>query len=246
MLERDKKKEDGVISIQKPPESGGKLIEQQQNFEDKAQEDIHGSFVVKNSSAERVKSILHRVDMEQLIIEYPFLGASKNLKKLKEPLLAISEHAEQGIKEHISWGIRTKENINEQGGILIGNPFLIDGSILGVVEYVIPAEVSRSSAAYLEMGTETWAKMLNIYDEQYKEKGLFVIGWFHTHPNELPVFMSSTDMGTQQAFFNQDWHFSIVLNPHKRLIACFYSGKAEKCDFYPTNFADRQVGYYGE
>lgn len=76
-------------------------------------------------------------------------------------------------------------------------------------------------------------------DEQYRNQGQYVIGWFHTHPNSLDVFMSRTDMDTQRNFFNQDWHFSVVLNPHRRLIACFNSMDANICRFYPVNFADR-------
>ena len=90
------------------------------------------------------------------------------------------------------------------------------------------------------MGTETWAKMLKVYDERYKNDGLYVIGWFHTHPNDLPVFMSPTDMRTQKHFFNEQWHFSLVLNPHRRLAACFHSAAAMKCDYYPHCFADRE------
>lgn len=198
-----------------------------------------GSFVIKNRPSEIATRVIQEVDISELVQKYPLLESISNLNKLKSPLLIISERAERGIKEHISWGKNTKQNVCEQGGILIGRPFLTGDSILGLVEYVIPAEVSHASSAYLKMGTETWVKMLDIYDEQYKEDGLYIIGWFHTHPNNLSVFMSSTDMGTQRAFFNQDWHFSIVLNPHRHLIACFNSTKADKCDFYPTNFVER-------
>jgi len=203
-----------------------------------AQQHSKSSFVIKKRTSEK-DAILQSVDISQLIEKYPALNSIKDLANLNSPLLVISECAEKGIKKHIAWGKITKTNMCEQGGILVGRPFLVGESVLGIVEYAIPAEIKRASSAYLEMGTETWTKMLDIYDEHYKENGLYIIGWFHTHPNDLPVFMSSTDMGTQRAFFNQDWHFSIVLNPHRHLIACFNSAKADKCKYYPSNFVDR-------
>lgn len=197
-----------------------------------------GRFVIKSNATDKVIDIVREVDAKQLFSDYPALKGLMELKKMKFPFLYISEQAEREIKEHISWNEKTQVNVCEQGGILIGQPFRIGKSILGIVEHAIPAEVSCSNSVYLEMGTKTWIKMLNIYDEKYKEKGLFVIGWFHTHPNSLPVFMSGTDMGTQRRFFNQNWHFSVVLNPHKCLIACFNSANADKCDYYLSDFAD--------
>ena len=198
-----------------------------------------GRFVIKSKTIKKATRVLQEIDVIELIQKYPELESINNLSKMKSPLLVISERAERVIREHISWGKSTTQNVCEQGGILVGKPFLVGDSILGMVEHVIPAEVSHASSAYLKMGTETWAKMLDIYDEHYKEEGFYIIGWFHTHPNNLSVFMSSTDMGTQQAFFNQDWHFSIVLNPHRHLIACYNSAKADKCNCYPANFVDR-------
>ena len=196
-------------------------------------ESTKGNFVIKRKPSDKAVDIVREIDIEQLLLEYPALEDIKGIDKMERPLLYISEQAEKEIKKHISWDKKTSANVNEQGGILIGKPFL------GIVECVIPGELSQASAAYLEMGTETWGKMLDVYDENYKDKGLFVIGWFHTHPNSLSVFMSFTDMGTQRGFFNQDWHFSIVLNPHRRLIACFNSVNADKCDYYPPDFVDR-------
>lgn len=198
-----------------------------------------GCFVIKSKPLDKSADIVQKVDIEQLYTIYPALEETADLKKSKFPMLYISEEAEKEIKTHIHWNEKTDSNVYEQGGILVGRPFMVENGILGVVEHVIPAEASRANSAYLEMGTDTWKKMLDIYDEKYKNQCLYVIGWFHTHPNGLPVFMSGTDMGTQRNFFNQDWHFSVVLNPHRRLIACFNSADANKCHFYPVEFAGR-------
>lgn len=242
MIGKGTKKTRAVDAAQ---ESSGREIDERQvsapAVESDAGEEIksqEGSFVIKRK--EKAPEILREISIEELINIYPWIQNSDDIRKTKEPLLILSEQAEKGIKEHIAWNKKTKENIYEQGGILIGRPYLVNDQIIGITEYIIPANLSQASYAYLKMGTETWAEMLDIYDEKYKEDGLFIIGWFHTHPNNLPVFMSSTDMGTQRAFFDQEWHFALVINPHKKLIACFHSVGAAQCECYPTDFADRK------
>lgn len=196
-------------------------------------------FVIKPRTPISESGAVRTVTADQFLQDHPELMFPMKLSQQHEPLLIISRRAEQEIKTHIAWAKKTSQNIQEQGGILIGSPFLVDGRIVSVVECVIPAELSESSAVYLKMDTKTWIKMLNLYDERYREQGLYVVGWFHTHPNGLGAFMSSTDMNTQQAFFREDWHFAVVLNPHRRLIACFYSAQAIPCAFFPSDFIDR-------
>lgn len=189
-------------------------------------------FVIKRGPCENAISVIFKPDISEEISEYFTDELIEKISEINSPLLIISECAEREIKEYISWGTRTSNNVYEQGGILIGKPFLIDEKVISVAEHAIQADLSRSNESYLKMGTESWKKMLDVYDEEYRAKGLYVVGWFHTHPNNLPVFMSNTDLKTQQAFFNQNWHFSMVLNPHKCLIACFNSGNADKCSYY--------------
>ena len=195
-------------------------------------------FVIRKKSP--AVNVVRAVAVSELLSRYPALKEIKNFDADAEPLLYISEGAERTIKEHIAWGKKTRQNVREQGGILVGRPVLAGERLVGIAEYAIPANLSHASAAYLQMGTETWREMLDIFDAQYKEAGLYVIGWFHTHPNSLPVFMSGTDMGTQRAFFNQEWHFSIVMNPHRKLIACFHSAEAVSCEYCPKDFAGKR------
>ena len=121
-------------------------------------ESTKGNFVIKRKPSDKAVDIVREIDIEQLLLEYPALEDIKGIDKMERPLLYISEQAEKEIKKHISWDKKTSANVNEQGGILIGKPFLIGKSILGIVECVIPGELSQASAAYLEMGTETWGK----------------------------------------------------------------------------------------
>lgn len=184
------------------------------------------------------ETIVRDVSPEFLLERYPMLKTQRGLAQTNRPLLVITEEAERIIKKHIAWGKETARNVCEQGGLLIGKPVRVNQRRVGLAESAIPAELTRSDAAYLEMGVDTWAKMLNVFDERYSGQGLYVIGWYHTHPNGLPVFMSGTDLRTQRAFFNQPWHFAAVLNPHRKLLACFHSAQAEKCDYCPKTFTD--------
>lgn len=197
-----------------------------------------GSFVIRKRPSSEDVSFVCGVSPEELAELYPDVSAFGPLDG--HSALVILDEAEAAIKSHIGWGRKTQANVTEQGGILIGRPYFVGGAMIGVAERIIPAELSVSNSAYLKMGTETWIKMLDTFDEQYRDHGLQIIGWFHTHPNNLPVFMSSTDMGTQRAFFFEEWHFSVVLNPHRRLAACFRGRGAVDCRLYPDDFLSKK------
>ncbi|QHI36420.1 hypothetical protein IMCC3317_17830 [Kordia antarctica] len=147
----------------------------------------------------------------------------------------ITQKAREQIWNHISWGNHnTKNNKIEQGGILLGQVFFDEEREVqfGIVEEVVVGRNTNGSSVYLEMSHETWSQMLidadKIIDDQ--EKGTIqIIGWYHTHPNGLDVFMSGTDMNTQQRFFNQDWHYAIVINPHKQIWKAFVGKEALEC-----------------
>jgi proteasome lid subunit RPN8/RPN11 len=127
--------------------------------------------------------------------------------------------------------------MSEQGGLLLGNVFYDHdlNNYHGIVQKAIPGDSAKGSAVYLQMGHDTWSEMMHKIDkiqEEEKELNLRVIGWYHTHPNELNVFMSGTDMNTQQKFFNEDWHFAIVLNPHRQIWKVFSGKDASVCRGY--------------
>jgi proteasome lid subunit RPN8/RPN11 len=153
-------------------------------------------------------------------------------------LLFIENNAwKSHICEHIGWGRKSTQNINEQGGILLGQTFYDEdqNKYFGYVKNAVPAIGAEGSPAYLNMNHRTWADMLNRLDEWndfHNEEPLQVIGWYHTHPNELSVFMSGTDRNTQRLFFPKDWQFAIVINPHKQYWKAFYGLNAKECPGY--------------
>jgi proteasome lid subunit RPN8/RPN11 len=133
------------------------------------------------------------------------------------------------IKQHIGWGKRTDENRVEQGGILLGHAFRDSEKNLtyAIAEQAIPGMLAIGNAAYLEVTHETWKEMLDDVDRLGAQ--LQVIGWYHTHPNNLDVFMSGTDRATQERLFGNDWQFAIVLNPHKKIWRAFYGANSCEC-----------------
>ena len=147
------------------------------------------------------------------------------------------------IKNHIGWGNNTYENRVEKGGILLGHAYRNpDTSVVyAIVEQAISGRLARGSAGYLEVTHETWKEMLDDMDNLHTD--LQLIGWYHTHPNSLDVFMSGTDRTTQQRLFGNDWQFAIVLNPHKRIWRAFYGSNSSECRGYVLN--DNPAPYSG-
>lgn len=154
--------------------------------------------------------------------------------------LYIAQYAAEQIMQHIDWGKSSMQNRFEQGGLLLGNVFVDSQKNItyGLVEEVIAGESARGSDVNLEMDFETWKEMIDKVDsicEDTQKNKLQVIGWFHTHPGHLDVFMSDADKEMQKRFFNQNWQFTIVLNPHKMIWRVYYGKNSEVCKGYVTD-----------
>jgi len=78
--------------------------------------------------------------------------------------------------------------------------------------------------------------MVDVYLEENPDKSVQIIGWYHTHPRNLGVFMSHTDINTQKLHFNKNWHYAIVLNPQKKIWKAFYGEQAHECLGYFMNY----------
>lgn len=156
-----------------------------------------------------------------------FRGSSQVHKVYLKP------NAAEHIFEHIGWGKETSDNRVEQGGILVGRVIQDEQqSFIGIVEEAIPGRFAKGNSAYLEMDHETWKNMYDQADrilDARPEERLQIIGWYHTHPKGLDVFMSTTDLDTQQQTFANDWQFAIVLNPQKKTWRAFRGKEAQEC-----------------
>lgn len=150
-------------------------------------------------------------------------------------ILLLTEAAQKSILEFISWNRVTRNNRVEQGGLLVGTAYRDESRdlIFGVVENALLGRSAGGSASYLTMYHTTWKEMLEDFEIEVS-RGAYsseahVIGWFHTHPNRLDVFMSGTDMNTQRSMFYRPWNFSLVINPHRRLVGAYVGPTAIPC-----------------
>lgn len=139
------------------------------------------------------------------------------------------------IAEHIAWAQDVKSNSVEQGGLLLGRAYNYGetGLIYGMAEKAIPAYTAEGSMAYVKFSHNTWMNMMEQFDaltNQEEWAGLQIIGWYHTHPGRLSVFMSGTDLNTQGRTFSKNWQFAIVLNPQKQTWRAFRGANARECN----------------
>ena len=150
-------------------------------------------------------------------------------------LLYVSRAALGEIFDHIEWGHRTQRNVHEQGGVLIGLRHHEPGSAeeFVTITSALPAQSDDRSSVYVKFDHAAWSALLHELDVR-KEQGLIdeqasIVGWYHTHPNELDCFMSGTDRVTQQSTFHRPWNYALVINPHRRILACFVGAESEPC-----------------
>jgi proteasome lid subunit RPN8/RPN11 len=162
-------------------------------------------------------------------IKNDLLSEIQGVSKDSSHELYISLNAQQVIFTHLAWGGKTKENSVEQGGLLLGNVYIdpTTNGYYGIIEYAIPSGSSSSSSTHISMGHEHWGRMLAQIEQQPDSPQ--IIGWYHTHPNHLDVFLSEMDLMTQRTHFQCDWHFAIVLNPHKKIWRAFIGKNGIEC-----------------
>lgn len=146
----------------------------------------------------------------------------------------INSTARSTIFDHITWAQDTLANSVEQGGLLVGRSFTNEkcNLVYSIAEYAIPAFSADGSMAYLKFSHTTWKLMLDEFDlltQSIKDSDLQIVGWYHTHPGRLSVFMSGTDLNTQKKMFSKDWQFAIVLNPQKKVWRAFRGESAIEC-----------------
>jgi proteasome lid subunit RPN8/RPN11 len=209
-----------------------------------------------NTPSKKKFSIHQEIIFEPVAQPLPKYEVETSLNSLTGSLqsrskIFITPTAREQIFSHIRWGnLHATETRSEQGGLLLGKVYFDKeaGYHYGMVERGIPGRSAQGSATYLEMTHETWIEMIENVDQVLsgeEHQDLQVIGWYHTHPNELDVFMSGTDQNTQRNHFNQDWHFAIVLNPQRRIWKAFSGAQALECSGFFLA-AEEAATHYGD
>lgn len=150
------------------------------------------------------------------------------------PRLYIEPDAFAALAAHIGWGQTTETNVVEQAGVIVGQMFRDNETeeMFGVVAHVLDAQTSDSSAVSLTMNHDAWAGLIKRFDslEAPSDGSEWrMLGWYHTHPNGLDVFMSGADRQTQRDFFSGLDSFALVFNPHRRIWKGFQGGDCLEC-----------------
>lgn len=145
--------------------------------------------------------------------------------------LIFNKYSIEKLKTDLDWGKKSDRNQVEQGGILLGNIALYKSEIYCFVEEVLLAK-TKGMPAFVEFTSDMWNDMQSelaaLNEGRSQSNKLIIVGWFHTHPNNLGVFMSGTDMKTQRLNFPLEWQVSLVMNPHKNIYRAFFGKNADE------------------
>ena len=166
-------------------------------------------------------------------IRVPEPWTQETVNGSRHQLLVLGEAA-RVLLSHVGWGAATAANRVEQGGILVGEAYRDSerGMVYGLVDRALPGHRAYGSPTYVDLRPDDWKDMLDraelTTDGGRRRR---VLGWYHTHPNGLAVFMSGTDRSTQRRVFAEDWHFALVLNPHRQEAQAFHGADAERCSY---------------
>ena len=114
----------------------------------------------------------------------------------------MQQHAEQDI-------------LREQAGILCGQAYLSDRQRYVVVESAVAVD-TLSDAAHFKFHQNSWATVWN-----HLESDNNIVGWYHTHP-AMGIFLSATDLRTQQLYFSAPWQIAVVIDPVSREFGVFF------------------------
>ena len=155
-------------------------------------------------------------------------------------LLVYTPYATKRQLDIIGW-LRDDfpENRNEQGGWLIGRYIRnsegkpIQGEVIEIfqakTECRLPGYIEWSAMEEIRLQQEFFKMKENlaVTDPKAAEETV-VIGWWHTHPNGLSVFMSGTDMETQRLKYYKPEKYAVVLNPHRGIYRAFAGKNADE------------------
>lgn len=154
--------------------------------------------------------------------------ASKNVRIILEP------SAVKPLFESIAWGSHYRRGNVEQAGILIGN-YYCDRTVRDEVVWadavaVVPADPSLVSASFetIDITADAWRKM---YEDaaEFQAENLQIIGWYHTHLDNISTRFSGVDRNTQRRAFTYEYSFGVVFNPNQEKWSVFYGPDSREC-----------------
>lgn len=126
-----------------------------------------------------------------------------------------------------------KSNVKvEQGGLILGQAF-VDvalGTYLLRIHDVLPAPDGIETPTFFGYTTASWHTLAPQIARMRPDWTL--LGSYHSHP-DMGVFLSATDLDTQDTIFSADWQLALVVDPVRDEIGFFAGRDGTPCaDWY--------------
>ncbi len=134
----------------------------------------------------------------------------------------------------------TKNFENEIFGYLIGNILEWEGQIYVLIEeilFIIGAVHSdKYSASQIEGTAGKYEKKFQRLKSKNEKDNLRIVGWWHSHPN-FGVFLSATDLKTQEYFFPESYQVALVVDPINEELEFFTLEKNSEKGYKSVSYA---------
>ena len=124
-------------------------------------------------------------------------------------LVFIKESCLKAMDEHAQCDIR-----REQAGILCGQAYRDSEQLYLDVISMYPVD-TVNSPTHFHFHERSWESVWRQFGENPA-----IIGWFHTHPGH-GIFLSPTDLRTQETYFSAPWQIAVVVDPVSRQFGVF-------------------------
>ena len=124
-------------------------------------------------------------------------------------LVFINKCCLEAMHEHAHCDI-----LREQAGILCGQAYQDSGQLYLDVNSVFPVDTINSST-HFQFHERSWEPVWR----QFQDNSA-IVGWYHTHPG-LGIFLSPTDLRTQESYFAARWQIAVVIDPVNRQSGIF-------------------------
>jgi proteasome lid subunit RPN8/RPN11 len=135
------------------------------------------------------------------------LGLSSALEiKAGQSVILLRRAACDALQQHLRRDLGV-----EQGGLLMGQVFhdVRRGSYLILIERAVEAQSGVKTAVRFEYTSATWEALMPQLQELPSD--WTIVGSYHSHP-DLGVFLSPTDLATQEGIFAHDWQIALVVD----------------------------------
>ena len=154
----------------------------------------------------------------------PTLGLARSPAILpQQSYIFVNRAALEKTQAHLRGNVEV-----EQGGLLLGQAFYdpVLRSYLLLIHDALPAPDGIETPTFFGYTTASWRTLTPQLQEMPAD--WTVIGSYHSHPN-MGVFLSETDLDTQEEIFCADWQIALVIDPVKDEIGFFVGKDGQAC-----------------